>query len=164
MAIATATCVCRNCGKTFEFSRPKRNLSIADSFSAWAKDNVDLCPDCYRSERRTAINDLETAYRLPELTGSAKQIYWARSIRYRYVREGESIAEQSFCGNLEQRNLFLRQLFVVLDAKTSAAWWIEAGGYDPDFRRISAYISKSKRPEDIALVQKLAEIRKENAQ
>lgn len=48
MAKATITAVCAECGETFEvIKRNLRNLDAAEQYKEWAKDNIDICPECY---------------------------------------------------------------------------------------------------------------------
>lgn len=55
-------------------------------YIAWAADS-GLCADCYKADAAAALDALEVESALPALTGSQKQIAWARKIR------GEKIAD-----------------------------------------------------------------------
>ena len=88
MAIAKITLTCTECGNTFEHRKECRNRSEADSHEAWAKENIDLCPACYRArQQRNAQAAVMAALEkhginLPELAGvSEKQIAYAKSVR-----------------------------------------------------------------------------------
>ena len=88
MAIATATCTCATCGKTFEVRAQKQNRRDADAWEIWAVDHLDECTDCYKARRsrerdenhaRAAAEAQEMGW--PVLTGSEKQIAWANTLR-----------------------------------------------------------------------------------
>ena len=44
-----------------------------------------LCPACYEQSKLDEIASLETELGLPALTGSEKQVQWARSLRKEYL-------------------------------------------------------------------------------
>ena len=52
MARATAVCTCRECGNTFEKWTTKHNRREADAWEEWARQNFDLCPDCYKAQKQ----------------------------------------------------------------------------------------------------------------
>lgn len=88
MAIAKITLTCTECGKTFEHRKECYNRDEANRHEAWAKENIDLCPACYRArqQRNAQVAAQEALEKhgitLPELTGvSDKQISYAKSVR-----------------------------------------------------------------------------------
>lgn len=91
MAIATVTCNCKYCGKEFTHrSRPCHSRRDADEYAEWAKENIDMCPDCYRAKeaakRAEKVNELEQRYAIPAITGvSEKQTAYANKLRGEYL-------------------------------------------------------------------------------
>lgn len=88
MAIAMIELTCSACGKLFRHRKELRNRKDADQYELWARQNIDLCPDCYRSaQERSAKDDVLSALAshgivLPDLTGvSDKQVSYAASVR-----------------------------------------------------------------------------------
>lgn len=97
MAIAKITLTCTECGKTFEHRKECRNRADADSHEAWARENIDLCPDCYRAQQQriaqaAVLAALEShSITLPQLTGASdKQIAYAQSVRIRALADSIS--------------------------------------------------------------------------
>lgn len=91
MAKARATCTCKTCGATFTQEAIKRNRSEADSWEAWAAENIDTCPGCFRAQQQKE-KELEAAARssqLPQLQGSEKQVAWANAIRNKMISENQ---------------------------------------------------------------------------
>lgn len=91
MAKARATCTCKTCGATFTRETIKRNRSEADSWEAWAAENIDTCPGCFRAQQQKE-KELEAAARssqLPQLQGSEKQVAWANAIRNKMISENQ---------------------------------------------------------------------------
>lgn len=91
MAKARATCTCKTCGATFIRETIKRSRSEADSWEAWAAENIDTCPDCYRAQQQKKEKSLEAArnQQLPQLLGSEKQVAWANAIRNKMISENQ---------------------------------------------------------------------------
>lgn len=134
MAKATATCTCKRCGKEFVASATKRNLREAESWSAWAVNNIDLCPDCYKADKIDAKNDDIIDFlceELPALEGSPKQIKWAEQIRtkaaYTIIRWINNM--HRYRNNYDSQQLYA--LSVTVDCAidtikcTNASWWID---------------------------------------
>lgn len=84
MAKATAICKCRKCGKEFTKITVKASRKEADAWEVWAKENYTLCSDCYRASREEG---------LPELTGTERQIAWAKSLRREFIDKYDSIPQ-----------------------------------------------------------------------
>lgn len=91
MAKAKATCTCKTCGATFTRETIKRNRSEADSWEAWAAENIDTCPSCYRAEKKQKEAERVAArsQQLPQLQGSEKQVAWANTIRDKIISENQ---------------------------------------------------------------------------
>ena len=92
MAMATVTCACRECGAEFKASRRCANRAAADDYVEWATRNLDLCPACYRAEKRREAEEQvaaqlkEWGVTLPTIEGvSDKQIAYAASLRTQYL-------------------------------------------------------------------------------
>lgn len=79
MARAKITLTCCDCGENFEHIKFCNNRRDADSYEAWAKENVTQCPTCYRkAQLAKKLEGLD----LPEITGGTeKQIAYARKLR-----------------------------------------------------------------------------------
>lgn len=91
MAKARVTCTCKICGATFTRETIKRNRAEADSWEAWAAENIDTCPSCYRAEKKQkeAEHVAARSQQLPQLQGSEKQVAWANSIRNKMISENQ---------------------------------------------------------------------------
>lgn len=87
MAKATAHCTCRKCGEEFEKIMYAGKCRDAESKARWAEGYFDLCPDCEKIEEQEKLEAKEKELELPDLTGSEKQIAWARKIRIEKIRE-----------------------------------------------------------------------------
>ena len=97
MAVATAKCTCRGCGKNFETTKKLYNRAQADEWREWAEDHFDLCPDCYREMKRAEeialVNEIIAKYNLPQIdptTGTEKQIAYAASLRAKWLINHEN--------------------------------------------------------------------------
>lgn len=92
MAMATVTCTCRACGAEFMASRRCANRAAANDYVEWATRNLDLCPACYRAEKRRETEERvaaqlkEWGVTLPPIEGvSDKQIAYAANLRAQYL-------------------------------------------------------------------------------
>lgn len=85
MARAKINLTCSDCGESFEHIKFCNNRRDADSYEAWARENVTQCPTCYRkAQLARKLEGLD----LPEITGvSDKQIAYARKLRDRWAAE-----------------------------------------------------------------------------
>lgn len=98
MAIAKIEIICKKCGKKFEHRATKASRREADSYEAWARDHIDTCPECYRTETREAETrkgeKASEKFHLPEITeGTEKQIKFASDLRARFIlRNQEDVA------------------------------------------------------------------------
>lgn len=131
MAIAKAWCTCKTCGKEFEVRAKKYNSREARSFEKWAEENITECQDCEnaRIEKQRAEENAQAAAAAkdagwPELSGSAKQVAWAETIR----RETLALLKQHF-ETMSQRKPQAMAVYGLLEAlllgSRSAGWWIE---------------------------------------
>ena len=87
---------CEHCGKEFEHIHTCRNSTEAESYEAWARENITTCPDCYAAQKRAHQLDAVSGYissfseqhPLPQITGvSEKQISYAASLREKFIRD-----------------------------------------------------------------------------
>ena len=89
MANASVELVCSWCGETFYHEKISRNREDANSYEAWAQDNISLCPKCYSKRMKQdelrkceeKIGNLELA----PLYGTGKQVAWVNEIRTQMV-------------------------------------------------------------------------------
>lgn len=137
MAMAHAKCTCEKCGEEFEVVVKRSNRRDADSFEAWAAENITVCPACQQRERdEEHKRDAEAAKQkadeqgLPELRGSEKQIRWALSIRDKQIEE----VRKTLC-KLEKLAATDEEKKILSDFKacaeklfreTRAAYWIDS--------------------------------------
>lgn len=150
MAIARAWCTCKTCGQEFEVRVRRNNSSEAKSFEKWAVDHIDECPDCEEKRLREA-HDAENAAAaekaaeagLPQLTGSAKQIAWAETIRMKIVTGLTTINPKYHPFMLEVGKAAVR----IMTSETKASWWIDNRVYaDADFQSLMILLRR-KCPE-----------------
>lgn len=127
MAKARAMCTCERCGATFTKTVDKPNRAQADSWIAWAEQNIRVCPACYRAEKAAEaaaeIDKAKAEIGLAELEGSPKQIAWAADIRGKFiVASAERLAR---INDAEATARPARYRKLVLQKEKSAHWWIE---------------------------------------
>lgn len=79
MARAKINLTCHDCGRKFEHIKFCNNRSDADSYEAWAVENVTQCPTCYQA---ALLAQKLKGLDLPAITGkSDKQIAYAKKLR-----------------------------------------------------------------------------------
>ena len=127
MAKAKATCTCERCGATFTKTVDKPNRAQADSWIAWAEQNIRVCPACYRAEKAAEaaaeIDKAKAEIGLAELEGSPKQIAWAADIRGKFiVASAERLAR---INDAEATARPARYRKLVLQKEKNSHWWIE---------------------------------------
>lgn len=127
MAVGVASCTCERCGARFEKRATRANRREADSWVAWAEENITVCPDCYRAEKAAkAEAEIEKATAeigLAELEGSVKQVSWATDIRNKFI-----VASASFLAsvhNEDEKVRLIRRREIVLKKAKDSRWWIE---------------------------------------
>jgi hypothetical protein len=130
MAMASVKLICKKCGNEFTWRRNCYNRRDADNSESWARENVTLCPECAAEVRREAEAAKQAeavkglSVELPEnLTGSEKQIAWAKDIREKYAlmiqREYVNEADDDL------RVYYVKVLDVIIAENPSAKWWID---------------------------------------
>lgn len=93
-------------------------IAERDRKSAWLASQD--CPECRRTAEKataqaTANASPFAAIGKADLTGSEKQVAWARDIRNKVIAELPSIIPDAICAETNQ----------VLASKTEAKWWID---------------------------------------
>lgn len=138
MAMATVEIRCTVCGETFTHSKNCHSRKEADSYEAWAAENVTVCPHCYaeqkrkEAEKRAAEREEKAAkYPLCELSGTEKQVKWANSIRAKFV--DEIVKTYELEGDEDIVNYF--------NAKSEARYWID--NRNNDFGKIVEDLNKA---------------------
>jgi len=72
MAQARIDIICETCGKEFTHTKICFNRKEADSYEEWAKENITVCPDCYKE----ACRKFEEKKRRKALTGNIMKRAW----------------------------------------------------------------------------------------
>ena len=137
MSYAITTIICRKCGKSFEWRKKCISSKEAAEMVEWATSgNVTICPDCYRKEMQIKkdSNKAETKAKtekfledfeakLPELTGSSRQVDWANSIRDNVMDQiAKFLSKRLTPDNPEQKRLVI----ILTTSVTDAAIWIKS--------------------------------------
>ena len=130
MAMANVKLICKACGNEFTWRRECHSRRDADSSEAWARANITLCPKCAAKARREAeAAELAEAVKalpveLPDnLTGSEKQIAWAKDIRAKYV-----VMLAKGCWASEPQEILpyhYKVMDMLLAEHPEAKWWID---------------------------------------
>lgn len=130
MAMASVKLICKACENEFEWRKKCYNRRDAESSEAWARDNITLCPECAAKAHREAeaaklAEDVKgLSVELPEnLTGSEKQIAWAKDIRAKYALMIQRVYIDKAYDDL--RVYTIRVLDVIIAENPSAKWWID---------------------------------------
>ena len=82
-----------------------------------------LCPACYRAERLAQDEALLTDMPLPALTGTDKQVAWARQIRAEVLLVLIAYADNP--RYVPEHDTILAATRRLADAQTTARWWID---------------------------------------
>lgn len=93
MSYARIDIICKECGREFRYqSNYKMKSTEVDGYIEWARENVTLCPECYRKQKAaekaecTANKLAELGIQLPEISGvSDKQVAFAQKVRDNYI-------------------------------------------------------------------------------
>lgn len=115
--------ITQSCGCTQTYTlygpHPQRDRKIA-----WLE--TIPCSTCERARQLEIASTQETENELPPLTGSEKQIAWARALRSEWISECERVADR--LSRREQATLLeklLKYRTQVLAEKVEAGWWID---------------------------------------
>ena len=130
MAIARVDLICKECGREFTHRNSCGNRRLADEHESWERENITLCPECWKKARREAeAAELAEAVKalpveLPDnLTGSEKQIAWAKEIRAKYV-----VMLAKGCWASEPQEILpyhYKVMDMLLTEHPEAKWWID---------------------------------------
>lgn len=111
------------------------STSERDSYRAWAAREGE-CATCRTKAKDLACEAIEAEHEMPELTGSDKQIAWARQIRADKIA---AIADLNAKGRARcpaekhaQFDEMARRVMAALYAKTEAKWWIDRKDTSPE--------------------------------
>lgn len=106
-----------------------------------------VCPDCWRAKKLDEAAEVEERENLPELSGSEKQIAWARSIRKKLLDELEQLLGQGRV-KTERAEVLIEYGF---SRKTTAKWWIEnaRGGLNQFFQELNAEVPENETLESL---------------
>jgi len=106
------------------------------NYIAWAARSAE-CPACRKADAARQTEEIEQEHALPRLTGSEKQIAWARTIRARLIASVVAAVEQARSDaahrpvplteeQVRQADEQTAAVMQALYAKTGASWWIDA--------------------------------------
>lgn len=119
---------CPICGKHFSVIKPADCTMPEVKWNTWAYKRYIVCPDCAanHSVQIAAVQRGIDALRLPDLTGSEKQIAWATDIRQKFVEASREhllrVIVKFPAGYTAQ---YLSRAGEILAKQTSSGWWID---------------------------------------
>lgn len=94
----------------------------------WASERGS-CSVCRNANVLAAAEDTEMEYRLPCLSGSEKQVSWARTIRSRKIGEFfdhcREVRRGTTAERLEALDAEVEQIVEAMREKNSASYWID---------------------------------------
>lgn len=114
---------CEGCGEMFRHRKACQNRDAAADYEDWARENITLCPACYREgmERiqmeKDAAAIAEKGLILPEIDGTEKQIAWANKIRLHAIA--------IVCAAMKPEAVGKLQTWVNHPAMLDARFWID---------------------------------------
>lgn len=160
MAKARAICTCKTCGKEFEIERICRNRADANSWEKWAEETIDECDMCAKKRTDEEISEYESQHNLPALTGSVKQVAWAKKIRYDFASRIERDALIGLKGGEEVMLTHNGKPYrvkewveIALTVHSEAHWWIDNYAYGVPGKSvvidtIEKYLASQKTDEE----------------
>lgn len=95
-----------------------------DRKKTWLEQNA-LCPDCQKKQRERETQKALAATAnldLPALTGSRKQIEWARGIRAKKVEEAAIFLDPKLPKEIQEKADKFYHWYI---SHTDASWWID---------------------------------------
>lgn len=97
-------------------------------YIAWAQNGA-VCSNCRASDKAAAVADLEAEHDLPALTGSEKQIAWARTLRAERMGDFSKMIDQMRGrvkpGAETEFENTAASYMVQLAGQSAAKWWID---------------------------------------
>lgn len=139
MAKAEVTLICSDCGASYIRTKICANRRDANSWEAWVQEHShgDVCAKCYRRRQREAAaqkaDTMEATEDLPTLTGSDKQIAWARTIRAAIIDK----VNQYMDGHEPTDNYTEFRKWLI--GQTKASWWIDNRDIQTDSAELAVY-------------------------
>lgn len=125
MANYTITFSCGHC-ETRQMYGP---VAQRERYVAWAADQGQ-CKACQAADKADEVKAVEDEAGLPEMTGSVKQIAWARKIRAEKVGEIVTYIDTMRAKvPADKTEIYEQRVALVmtgLAGKTSASWWIDS--------------------------------------
>lgn len=128
MAKASIKKTCADCGTEYWAQKACINRAEAARWEAWMAQQEGCCPDCYKArqaaQREAEAQKCEEALDLPSLTGTEKQIAWARRIRKEAI---DSALARQRCQGVEHLTAQSRPLVAQAAAAlpNASKWWID---------------------------------------
>lgn len=124
MARVKLTLVCEECGQEFTHVHNCYNRDAADSYEEWAKENITVCPECYKKAQKAKADEVFSEcfeavknIALATLEGTEKQVSWAESIRAKAV--GSFLIKNAAQDGSEQ------VIIDIVNTLTDSTWWID---------------------------------------
>ena len=165
MAKAHVELTCADCGRTYIREKICRNRAEANSWENWMGLHYDgICTDCWKAQQ-AAKREAETlafieSHKLPELSGTPKQIAWANKIRANVLREIEAYWADDEPGDptdpVHQAKMAGQQAFMAwLEGQDISRWWIDN---QPDRLPRSTYLVETYLKLWPGLEKSIAEI------
>lgn len=90
----------------------------------WWQENC-ICSECYKKQQLERAEQYESDNNLVELTGSEKQIKWAKSIRANKLKYIGDMFRSSGLREDEYNNYIKESVLNYFNQFTEASWWID---------------------------------------
>lgn len=148
MSVGKANCKCHTCGKEFEVRKKCYNSKDASNWAEWAVEHYTECSDCYnkrtnaeKSPVRPEIFDIFDV-KLPDLSGTEKQIAWATQIRENALVE---ICDATLTLRIKGKKTGGNRLVIKwLASHSNSAWWIENREQLADYAALCTFVPQFK--------------------
>ena len=96
----------------------------SQSYADWLAAGV--CKECYHAQKAAEVENYAKAEGLSELTGTERQIEWAKKIRYELYKDIKRFL--SYCEENEYKTLFEQWI----KSQSEARFWIDNRFNEPD--------------------------------
>lgn len=126
MARTKITLTCKKCNCEFTHIHFSHNRKEADNYEQWAVENIAICPNCYKENKKEEENREISSLceKLPELKGSDKQINWAVKIRADFYKKYVEVLNALTEKQKEESSKKISSLEKLFQ-NDSAKFWIE---------------------------------------
>lgn len=135
-----------SCGHSVE-KQLYGKIAERERYMAWAATKGD-CPACRAADKAKRFEAVEIENGLPSLTGTEKQIAWARGIRAEKIDEiQEYFTQVRTRAPADKMELLEEQIAVTMQAlaeKTGASWWIDSRNDAGKFIAAAAFKGAAK--------------------